>query len=407
MKCTPLLLTCAASAGLACLSLPGCGSQTQARTEPKKPKPVVEVTSPVTQMIADYEYFTGQTMAVKTVEIRARVTGYLDKVNFNDGVEVNENDVLFVIDPRSYAAEVHRAEGTVAQNEAHLARLERDYRRAMGVATKEVLSRQELDKVEGDYTESRGMLEVARAQLENARLNLDFTQVKAPISGRISRRMVDPGNLVRADDTLLTTIVSLDPMYAYFDIDERTLLKLRRLAAEGKIKSRADGNTIRVFVGLSDEGQDAYPHEGEINFTDNRVDASTGTLRVRGVLQNPKPRLLSPGMFARIRLPVGDPHEAMLVPEKSVLTDQGNKYLYLVDREGKIERCNVEAGSLNEGMRVITKGLKKDDRVVVVGGQRVRPGTEVTVKTYINTRTAPESAKAKLAQSATTPAKPS
>jgi RND family efflux transporter MFP subunit len=322
---------------------------------------------------------------VKTIEIRARVTGYLDKVNFADGVEVKEGDILFEIDPRSYAAEVHRAEGNVAQNEAHMSRLDRDYRRAAGVAAKEVLSRQELDKVEGDYTEARGMLGVARAQLEMAKLNLDFTQVKAPISGRISRRMVDPGNLVRADDTMLTTIVSLDPMYAYFDIDERTVLKLRRLTAEGKRKSRSDGAVLSVFVGLSDE--EDYPHQGEINFTENRIDPSTGTLRVRGVIPNPKPRLLSPGMFIRIRLPVGDSHEALLVPEKAVGTDQGNKYLYVVDKEDKVNYRPVKTGSLNEGMRVITDGLAQGERIIVIGGQRVRQGTLVEPQPYVDTTT--------------------
>ena len=236
-----------------------------------------------------------------------------------------------------------------------------------------------------------------------AKLNLDFTEVKAPISGRISRRMVDPGNLVRADDTMLTTIVSLDPMYAYFDIDERTLLKLRRLTAEGKIKARDDGNVIPVWVGLSDEEE--FPHAGEINFTDNRVDPSTGTLRVRGVLPNPKPRLFSPGMFVRIRLPVGEPHQAILIPEKAVGTDQGNKFLYIVDGEDKVVYRPVKTGSLNEGMRVVTDGLKAGERVIVIGGQRVRQGAPVDAQPFIDPTVKPESGKASLAGPAATPGK--
>jgi RND family efflux transporter MFP subunit len=365
-------------AALSCLSLSGC-AKIEAKTEAPKP-PVVLYSYPKTQVVSDFEDFTGQTMAVKMVEVRARVTGYLDKVNFVDGVEVNEGDVLFVIDPRSYTAEVHRTQGNVAQAEAHQKTMDRNYRRASGLFGREVLSREEHDKVLGDYSESLASVEVARAQLEMARLNLDFTEVKAPISGRTSRRMVDPGNLVRQDDTMLTSIVSLDPMYVYFDIDERTLLKLRRLTGEGKIKSRADGNTIKVLIGLSDE--EDFPHEGEINFTDNQVNSSTGTLRVRGVVPNPKPRLLSPGLFVRIRLPVGDPHESVVIPEKAVQTDQGKKYAYVINDKNKVEYRDVKVGSLTKTSRVIDSGLKTGERVIVVGGQRVRPGAEVSPEEY-------------------------
>lgn len=330
---------------------------------------------PLMGEITDFEDFTGRTEAVRTIDIRARVTGYLAKRHFREGSEVEEGDLLFEIDPRPYQAEVARAEANLHQAEAHLRRLERDYNRSVNLAATKALSPQEFDKVVGDRDEGAAALDVAKAQLQTARLNLSFCQVSAPIKGRMSRGAIDPGNMVKADDTLLSTIVSQDPIYAYFDVDERTMLRLQRWAQEGKING--DLSDVEVTMALADE--DGYPHQGKINFEDNRVDANTGTLRVRGVFRNAD-RLLSPGLFVRVRLPVGQAYQAVLVAEQAVGTDQGRKFVYVVDKDNKANYRPVKLGRAYNGQRVVIKGLSTEDRVVVNGLQRVRPGAEVVPK---------------------------
>ena len=265
--------------------------------------PKVEVSMPVTDTVSDFEAFTGRFDAIYTVEIRARVTGYLDKVHFEDGNEVNEGDLLFEIDPRPYETELNRTEANVVQAEAHQHRLEADQRRANSLYSRGAIGREEFDRIIGDYSEAQAAVSVSKAARDMAKLSSEFTKVKAPISGRLSRRLVDPGNLVQADVTPLTTIVSLDPLYVYFEVDERTLLRLRRLVREGKIKSRAEA-VIPILVGLADEvdetGEILFPHSGEIDFSDNKVDPATGTLQLRGKIANPKSRggtrVLSPGL---------------------------------------------------------------------------------------------------------------
>jgi len=369
-----------------CVAVTGCTREPMSAPTPKPP--VVKVSQPLTDTVEDYEDFTGRTDAIFSVTVNARVTGYLDKVNFTDGSEVKEGDLLFEIDPRPYQADLDRAEANVLQTEAHQRRLEADQRRASNLFGRGAISREEVDRIAGDYAEAQAAVGVAKAARDLAKLSLEFTKVRAPISGRLSRRMVDPGNLVKADETALTTIVSLDPLFVYFDIDERTVLKLRRLIREGKIQSRAQA-VIPVLAELADE-QD-FPHHGEIDFSDNRVDASTGTLRVRGKIANPQPRVLSPGLFMRVRLPVGKPHKAILIPEQALASDQGRKFVYVVknmpeevpDKEtgkptktGKMVdlafKRDVKVGSLNKGLRVIESGLELDERVIVSGLQSVR-----------------------------------
>jgi membrane fusion protein, multidrug efflux system len=358
----------------------GC-EDAKPKLAPTKP-PVVLVSLPVLDEISDYEDFTGRTEAVFTVEVRARVTGYLDKVRFEDGTEVNEGDQLFEIDPRPYQAELDRSEATVVGGEAHLTRLEADFRRATNLFNRGAISREEFDRFAGDHAEAVAAVGIARANRDLAKLNLAFTKVTAPISGRLSRRLVDPGNLVKADETPLTTIVSLDPMYIYFDIDERTLLRLRRLVREGKMKSRQE-EQMTVMVGLSDE--EGFPQKGTINFTDNKVDPSTGTLRVRCVIANPKEsnsqlRILSPGLFVHVRLPIGQPRQALLISEQALGTDQGRKFLYVVNDSNEVVYRPVRVGLLNDGLRVIEAGLTKGERVIISGLQRVRPGAKVEPK---------------------------
>jgi RND family efflux transporter MFP subunit len=367
----------------AALILAGC-TQEPPKLAPPKPA-VVLVRQPVSDNVSDYEEFTGRIDAVYSTEVRARVTGYLDSANFKEGDEVQEKDLLFVIDPRPYQTELDRTESTVLQTEARLKRLDAEHRRALSNYSRGAISREEFDRTAGDLEETQAALGIAKANRDLAKLNLEFTQVRARISGRISRRWVDPGNLVKADETILTTIVSLDPMHVYFDVDERTLLRLRRLSQEGKIKSRREGNEISVLVELADESD--FPHKGAINFSDNRVDPSTGTLRVRAVIPNPKssgnkPRTFSPGLFVRVRLPIGDPHRALLVPEQAVGTDQGRKFLYLVGPKNEVIYRPVTVGPLEKELRVIEAGLAPNDRVIVSGLQRIKAGAKVDPKAF-------------------------
>jgi RND family efflux transporter MFP subunit len=361
----PLVLAAAAAAGC---------ERPQPELPPARPPDVI-VGRAVTDYVTDYEDFTGRTDAIYSVEVRARVTGYLEKVQFKDGDEVKEGDLLFEIDARPYKAQLDQTEATLAQNEAHLTRLTADYKRAENLYRRGSIGREEFDKYTGDRSESEAAVGIARAQYDMAKLNYGFTKVTAQISGRLSRRLVDPGNLVTADTTALTTIVSLDPMYVYFDIDERTLLRLRRMVQEGKLKTRQE-KVVPVLIGLSDE--EGYSMKGTIDFSDNRVDAATGTLRVRARVPNPRPYVLSPGLFVRVRVPIGDPHRSVLVEERSVGTDQGQKFVYVVSDKNQVETRRIKVGRLDGIMRVVAEGLAAGERVVVNGIQRIRPGITVT-----------------------------
>ncbi len=356
--------------------------QPQAAAAPKPPE-VVFVTLPTSGEITDYEDFTGRTVAIKTIDIRARVTGYLDKVNFKDmeGRDVEKGSVLFEIDPRPYEAEVARAKASLLQAQAHLKRLELDYVRAEKLVGNKSISHEQFDQVSGDRAEGAAAVEMVRANIELAQLNLNYTKVRAPISGRISRTQLDPGNLVRADDTILTTIVAVDPIYAYFEVDERTLLRIRRNTEEGRTKS-ADSRAVPVMMGLADE--EGFPHEGTINFVENRVDPSTGTLQIRGVFKN-SDHLLTPGLFVRVRLPLGQPYHALLVSEESLGTDQGQKFVYVIGDDNKAQYRRVQVGKLQQAQRVILKGLSEGERVVVSGLQRIRPGAAVQPKMAAST----------------------
>ncbi len=337
------------------------------------PPPEVEVSLPLTGEVTDYVDFPGRIEAVNSVEIRARVTGYLDQVHFREGADVKQGDLLFEIDRRSYEAELARAEGNVVQSEGRLTRLNGDYERAQALQAKGAMSKEELARITGDRTEAQGAVAVNKAARDLAALNVSFTKVRAPISGRISRRSISPGNLVKADDTSVTSIVSLDPVYAYFDLDERTMLLLKRLIREKKIEWSLDAG-LPVLMGLADEK--GFPREGKINFAENRVDPDTGTWRLRGRFDN-HDNSLTPGLFVRMRLPIGVAHPAILINEEALGTDQGQKFIYVIDDAGKAEYRRVKVGRLHDGMRVIDEGLTTGDMVVVNGLQRVRPGIEV------------------------------
>jgi RND family efflux transporter MFP subunit len=382
------------------LALAAAGGCSQpAPPPPPPPPPEVQVATPEVRQVSDYEEFTGRTEAENTVEIRARVTGYLKEIRFKDGDMVKEGDLLFEIDPRPYQADLAKNEAALAQAKARLARLELDYGRARNLVQTRAMSREDFDKTHGDRDEAQSAVESARAALESARLYLGWTRVCAPFSGRLSRRSLDKGNMVKADETTLTSIVSTDKMFVYFDMDERTLLRWR---SEAPPLQSGQAGRSDVEMGLAFE--EGYPHQGIIDFQDNRVDVSTGTLRMRGVFANPTTRsgklLFSPGLFARVRLPIGRPKRAVLVADRALGTDQGRKFLYVVkdqtDPESgqvrqTVQRRYVHPGALHGGLREIkTEDQGKtlppdqtvggDEKVVVSGLQRVRPGAEVKPK---------------------------
>lgn len=351
--------------------LVGC----QQKAPPPKPPapPVVGVDKPVVQTVTDFEEYTGRMAPVKIVDLRARVSGYLEEVQFTDGADVEEGAPLFRIDARPFAAALARAEATVAQLKARQERTSRQEVRLNKLAEQNIATVDEIDVVKYQRMEADAELQAAQAAVELARLDLEFTQIKAPFAGRISRRLVDPGNLIRADETPLATIVALDPVYAYFDVDERTVLQVRRLIAKGEVTSARD-KAIEVQLALADD--DEFSLRGSVNFVDNQVSATTGTLRLRAEVENPR-RLLAPGMFVRVRVPIGPPHEAILIPEAALRSDQGQRCVYVVNDRNIAQNRPIKIGRLSNGLRVVKEGLQADELVIVTGLQRVRPGSEV------------------------------
>jgi RND family efflux transporter MFP subunit len=344
---------------------------------PAAPPTPVRVSQPVEREITDYAEFTGRTAAVESVEIRARVTGYLDKVNFKEGALVKKGDVLFEIDPRIYDAALAYTKAEVERLKSQRDLDAIELRRSEDLMRRGAETRENFDRAVAKRNGSKAALVAAEAQLQRGDLDLGFTRVTAPISGRVSRTIITVGNLVQSGDqgggTLLTTIMSVDPMYVYFDVDEHTLLRVRQLIREGKAKSARDV-ALPVALGLANE--EGHPHRGTIDFVDNQVNPRTGTLRLRGVFPN-KDEILSPGLFARVRVPIGEPHRALLVTERAIDTDQGQKIVYVVNDKNVVATRPVRLGANHDGLRVIEDGLRPSDRVVVVGLQQIRPGAVV------------------------------
>lgn len=369
--------------GLACPGVLLVGLAAGCRKGPAAPAPVVPaaipVSHPVQRVVSDHVEYTGRTDAVLSVGIRARVTGYLTGVPFKEGAEVKKGDLLFEIDPRPYQALVDQAAAQIGVAEALLRYAKANRERARIAYDKGANSKQDYDQAVAYEDEVAAEIRAYKANLEATQLNLDFTRVTSPINGQISRYYFTPGNLINQDQTLLTTVVSADPMYVYFDMDERTVLQLRKAIREGKLQP-ADGGKLPVSMAL--EGEEGYPHSGTVDFTNNVVNPATATLAVRGVFPNPKPakgpRLLSPGMFVRVQLPISNPHPAVLVVDRALGSDQGLKYLYVVDAQNKVQYRRVETGPLQpDGLRVVERGLSADDWVAVGGLQQLRPGAQV------------------------------
>jgi RND family efflux transporter MFP subunit len=367
------------SAGLIFAAVSGCnkpaGGPATAGMQPPKPPEVLFDVPSVTE-VTDYEDFTGRTMAKETIDIRARVTGYLDKVNFTEGAEVKEGDLLFEIDPRTYQAEVDRARSNVQQAEAHNKRLISDLQRAKVLIPNHTITPEEYDRILGDQAEAEAAVGVAKASLELALQNLDYTKIRSRISGRMGRSLLDAGNLVKADDTILTTIVAMDPIYAYFGVDEHLLKKIHDYIETGLVKKNKDGQ-IPILMGVANE--EGFPHPGAVNFIDNRLDTNTGTLQVRGMFPNTN-HVILPGLYCRVRLPLGNSYKAITVPDVALATDQGQKFIYVVNPQNKIEYRHIQAGKLQDGQRIIYKGIAEGERIVVSGIQRVHDGVVVDPK---------------------------
>ena len=469
----------------------GCGG---IAIDPIKSDPtMVAVARPEPRDVTDYEEFTGHTDAILSVQIKARVTGYLLKKDFQDGQDVKAGDVLYEIDARPYKTALDSAEAMVAQGEAHKTRLAADYVRASNLFQKAVIGKQEFDLISSNLAEADAQLGASKAQLENARLNMSFTQVRAPMAGQLSRTLVDPGNLIRQDSTILNDIVSTEELYVYFDISTDAMERVSQVIEQGRVGG-IDNKKVKVVVGTSldadryeddmrglrDIGEEIkllegrkkklpaeaeaevkklasdaeaqmkktadaqrasgekvasdvdaikaklaadvegrkkkleadiadndrargskrtllaarekdvhpeFPYDGEVNFSENKLDAATGTLRVRGVIKNPAPAsILSPGLFVRVRLPIGEAHRALLVAEDAIGSDQGRSFVYVVTPKDEVEYRPIELGGLFEGkvgrkLRVIRKGIEDGERFIQDSEtiRRVRPGAKVKV----------------------------
>jgi RND family efflux transporter MFP subunit len=335
--------------------------------------PEVAVSRPIERVVSDYESFTGRTAAALSVEIRPRVTGYIADALFKEGTDVKKGDILFRLDPRPYKVDLDQAQANLKLATAERALQEATVTRGRKLVPTGAMSKEELDLALARLNVARAKVLAMEAARERAALLVTYTDITAPISGRVGRRLLDAGNLASADTTLLTTIVSLDPMTVSFDMDERTLLRLRLLARKMEAKSLPEAR-LPAFVALADE--QGFPHESIIDFVDNQVNPDTGVLKARVVFAN-RDETIKPGMFARVRLAVGSPHKALLVPDAAIHSDLGQKVLYVVDNDNKVVSRRVVVGGLHDGLRVVEQGLRPDDRVVVDGSKRVRPGMTV------------------------------
>jgi RND family efflux transporter MFP subunit len=338
----------------------------------------VTVSYPVEQEVTGYAVYTAQTAAVDSVQVRAHVWGYLTKVNFKEGALVKKDDVLFELDPRPYEALLNQAKAKVAQDQAQLKYDEAEYERNVRLVTTGAVSRSDLEKTLAARGVDIANIAADKANVASRQLDLEYTKVIAPISGRVSRYVVTIGNLIQSGDqaggTLLTSIVSVDPMYAYFDVDEHTVLRVRQMVREGKADSPREKSDVPVSLGLSNE--DGFPHQGTINFVDNQVNPKTGTMRLRGTFPN-KDQVLLPGLFGRVRVPIGRAHQALLVTERAIDTYQGQKILYIVNEKNEVVTRPVRLGAVHDGLQEIEEGLKPRERVIVEGLQQVRPGVTV------------------------------
>lgn len=354
-----------------------CLSAVPAVAQQASPPPVT-VSAPLKRQVVDYLDYTGQFAAVESVELRARVGGYLTEIHFTDGQMVRKGDLLFVIDPRPYEVALASAKASVQQAEATLELTKRQLARGAELRQKDFLAASDYDSRVQQQKAAEAALDVARANQRNAELNLDYTHVTAPVSGRMGAHQVSIGNLVEAggsgsSGTLLSTLVSLDPIYFNFDVSEADFLTFQRAVAAGQVASARDGK-LSVRLRLSDEK--GWPREGVLNFMDNQIDRGSGTIRVRALVANPD-LFIAPGLFGRVRMPASGSYDALVIPETSVLTDQSDKLVMTVAPDGSVVPKVIKPGPVTDGLMVVRAGLNADDKVVINGLLRARPGSKV------------------------------
>jgi membrane fusion protein, multidrug efflux system len=360
---------------LIAVALSGCGDKPPPQAA--APAPPVTVAQPVKRTVTDWDEFTGRFEAVEEVQVRARVGGFVTNVEFKDGDMVHTGDLLYLIDSRPFEAVAKQADGQLADARAKAELAKRDLDRGLSLVQTSAVSEQVVDQRRQSLQAAHAAETVAEGALNAAQLNIEFSHVLAPITGRASRHLVSVGNLVQGSEggaTLLTSIVSLDPIYIYFDVEEATYLKNNRLWFEGKRPSSRDTpNPVQVTL----TGETKPSHDGKMDFIDNRLDLSTGTLRSRAVIPN-KDLSILPGQFGRVRLIGSAPYEALLLPDTAIATDQSRKIVFVVKDDNTVEAKPVVLGPLDEGLRVIREGLKADDKVIIDGLQRARVGAKVS-----------------------------
>ncbi|MFN3579814.1 MAG: efflux RND transporter periplasmic adaptor subunit [Pseudomonas sp.] len=342
--------------------LAGCDAQGQDNAAPMPP-PEVEFAEVRAEQVTLWGAFSGRLEAPQRVELRPRVSGYIDQVGFEEGELVKEGDVLFVIDPRPYQARKQLAQAELARMRSQLTLASSEAARSEQLWQRQAISREEFEQRNAAKTMAQAAVNAAAAALQSAQLDLEYTQIKAPVSGRIGRALATTGNLASADSTLLSTLVSVDPLYVYFESDQQT------------VQDNPHGQAVPVRIGLAG-GQD-FPYQGQLDFVDNQYNPRTGTLQYRAQLANPD-GVLRPGQFARVEMPVASADAALLVDQKAIMTDQDRRYLYVLDDDNRAQRRIVETGRRVDGLLVITDGLAAGDRVVVNGLQKIAfPGIEV------------------------------
>lgn len=352
------------------LTLAGCNGE-PASGGGQPPPPEVAVAQVLTKSVQQWDEYTGRVSAIDTVELRPRVSGYVQRVAYGEGEDVKQGDLMFQIDPRPYRAALDNAQAQLARARVAEQLEAVRIKRAQSLIDDDAISREEFDLRRAAHEQSLADIRAAEAAVATAKLNLSFTEVRAPVAGRASRALVTVGNLATADQTLLTTLVSQDPMYVYFDADENSYLRYK----EQERKRERTGRDNTVYVGLANE--DGYPHVGTVNFLDNQVNPTIGTVRARAVVSNAD-RMFTPGLYARVRFASGQKADALLIDDKAVLTDQDRKYVYVVDKDGKAQRKDVVLGRMVEGLRMVQSGLTPDDKVIVAGLQKIfYPGIPV------------------------------
>lgn len=336
----------------------------------------VTVARAIERNVTEWDEFTGRVEAKETVELRPRVSGSLQSVHFTEGREVKKGDLLFVIDPRPYEAAYAKALAELKRAKADAALAEQNAARAVRLLEARAISREEFDQRSTNLEQTAAAVAAASAAVQAAKVDLDYTRITAPIDGRVSRAEVTPGNLVTAGPsggTLLTTLVSMSPVYVYFDGDEQVYLKYTQMALRGERPSSRDAHNP-VLLGLANE--EGYPHRGYMDFVDNRLDPATGTIRGRAVFDNEN-RLFTPGLYARVRLLGSNERSAVVVDDRAVGTDQDKRFVYVLDAQNRVTYRPVKLGRAIDGLRVIESGLAAGETIVVNGLQRVRPGAVV------------------------------